>query len=110
MRDEFATSRLPDLPNAGYATTREKAISDEMMQFIRSAERDRIYLLTIIVGRKEKFRRIIKKEWRHLKATDDTADAIFGYLLLLAHHPTLTPEQQLEDLQNLTRMRAIGLH
>jgi len=95
MIDEFAGNRLPDLPNDGYATKREKAISDEMMQFIRSAERDRLYLLSIVCDGKAKFRRIIKKEWRHLKATDETADAIFGYLVLLAGND---PERQRDAL------------
>ena len=47
MTDPFADERLPDLPNAGYATTREKRLSDEMMEFIRQIERDRMRLLHV---------------------------------------------------------------
>ena len=39
MRDEFARTRLPDLPNAGYQTSREKQLSDEIMVFLREIGR-----------------------------------------------------------------------
>lgn len=83
-RDQFADSRLPDLPTAGYATTRERQLTDAIMMFIRDAERDRLLLLDIVVKGKEAFRKIAKKAWKHLKADASFADAVYGYLVLLA--------------------------
>ena len=84
MRDEFAGSRLPDLPTAGYATKREKRLTDEIMFFLRGAERNRIFLLTMVCDGREKFRKVTKTAWRHLKVSDSLCDAVFGYLVLLA--------------------------
>lgn len=106
MQDEFAGRRLPDLPNAGYATRREKQFSDEIMSFIRGCERNRILLLTIVCARKDKARRVMKKAWKHLKADDEMVDAVFGYLVLIAGEK---PEEQLDHLQNLDKLRAAGL-
>ena len=49
---------LPDLPNVGYATTREKTGSDMIMVFMREVERDRLRLLTIVVEGREKWRKV----------------------------------------------------
>ncbi len=98
MRDEFAASRLPDLPTEGYSTRREKQLTDEIMMYIRGAERNRILLLTNVVEGREKFRRVVKKAWRHLKCDDELADAVFGYLVLLAGK---NPELQLDSLKAL---------
>lgn len=105
-RDEFAGQRLPDLPNVGYATQREKQCSDEIMTFIRGCERNRLLLLSIVCGRKEKARKVMKKAWKQLKADDETVDAVFGYLVIVAGE---NPEAQLENLQTLDKMRAAGL-
>ncbi len=106
MRDEFAASRLPDLPNDGYATKREKAMSDEIMTYIRGAERNRLLLLANVCEGREKFRRVVKKAWRHLKCDDEMADAVFGYLLLLAGP---NPEAQREALIQLEDDKKTGL-
>jgi hypothetical protein len=98
MIDEFADQRLPDLPNDGYATRREKQLSDEIMMFLRATERDRFMLLLYVIQGREKFRRIVKRAWRHLKCDDAMADAVFGYLVLLAGP---YPERQLETLKTL---------
>jgi hypothetical protein len=84
VQDEFAGVRLPDLPNAGYSTAREKALSDEIMFFVRGCERNRLLLLTIVCDGKEKFRPIARKAWSHLRVDTDMADAVFGYLQMLA--------------------------
>lgn len=106
MQDEFAGQRLPDLPNAGYQTRREKALSDEIMMYVRGAERNRLLLLANVCEGREKFRRVVKKAWRHLKCDDDLADAVFGYLVLLAGP---TPEIQREELIKLEDRRRNGL-
>lgn len=107
MRDEFAGQRLPDLPDAGYSTRREKALSDEIMFFIRGAERDRLWLLSMVCDGKEKFRRIARKAWAHLKVDTDLADAVFGYLVLLAgKYPELQRDELLRQ-QHLTPLERV---
>lgn len=82
--DEFADSRLPDLPTAGYATKREKQLTDAIMFFIRDAERDRLYLLSMVCDGVEKFVGTFTKAYRYLRADKELAEAVFGYLVLLA--------------------------
>ncbi len=84
MRDPFFHSRLPDLPNAGYATRQEKALSDVMMELIRGLERDRLLLLEVVIKGKVLWRKRFVKAYRHIKADAEFADAVFGYLVLLA--------------------------
>lgn len=96
MIDDFSDQRLPSLPTDGYATWREKQLSDFVMLFLRAAERDRPALLAYVAGGRPKFRRVLRKAWRHLKCDDAMADAVFGYLVLLAGPD---PAQQLETLQ-----------
>lgn len=80
---------LPDLPNAGYATTREKHLTDAVMQFIRSIERDRLRLLTIVAEGKGKWRTVAQSIWRGLRIGEDPSllDEIFCYLELMACPP-----------------------
>ncbi len=106
----IAASRLPDLPIAGYATQREKELTDEMMLFIRSAERDRLYLLSMVCDGLEKFRGITKKAWRHLQADDAIVDAVFGYLVLLAgDYPHLQRDEMLRigQMSQVNRIRHV---
>ncbi len=106
MRDEFADQRLPDLPTAGYATIREKQLTDEIMTYIRGAERNRLLLLANVCEGREKFRRITKKAWKHLRVDDDLVDAVFGYLVLLAGP---NPEEQREHLLRMESARKAGI-
>ncbi len=106
MRDEFSDQRLPDLPTAGYATIREKQLTDEIMNYIRAAERDRLNLIDTVCQGRERFRRIIKKAWKHLRANDELADAVFGYLVLLAGP---NPQEQRDTLLQLDAARKAGL-
>lgn len=106
LKDEFSAERLPDLPNAGYSTKREKQLSDEIMFYIRGAERNRLLLLANVCEGREKFRRITKKAWKHLKVDDEMVDAVFGYLVLLAGP---NPEAQREQLIQMESARQNGL-
>ncbi len=106
MEDEFAGQRLPDLPNAGYSTTREKQLTDEIMFFIRGTERNRILLLTIVTERREKFRKTAMKAWKHLKADEALVDAVFGYLVLLAG---ANADEQLATLLTMENAKKAGL-
>lgn len=104
MRDEFSGSRLPDLPNAGYATTREKALSDVVMQFMRMVERQRLLLLKIVIDGPARWRHVARGKWAGSQVTDDLLNAMFGYFELLArdpNDPTNTPAKQYERLKGL---------
>ena len=91
-------SRLGDLPNDGYATRRERELTDAIMIFMRKVERDRPFLLSIVVGGKQKFRHIVLKQWRGLKPADDLADKIFDYFAKQAGD---NPLGQLEVLERM---------
>jgi len=95
MSDEFLASRLPDMPNSGYSTTREKQVTDLTMQMIRMLERDRLTLLDIVAGGRPKFRRIAGRALAALHVDSDYLDSVFGYLALLAGP---NPEQQRDQL------------
>lgn len=82
--DPLDASRLPDLPTAGYATAREKYLSDAMMMFIRGAERDRLWLLSMVLDGQDKFKAVMGRAWRAWRVSDDEIEAVFAYLTLLA--------------------------
>lgn len=84
MKDEFAGQRLPDLPDAGYATRRERALTDEIMFFVRGCERNRRLLLTIVWEGREKFRAIGRKAWSHLRVDTDLCDSVYQSLCMTA--------------------------
>ena len=89
MRDEFAGQRLPDLPNEGYATRREKAASDAIMFFVRNMERNRMLLLTVVCSGREQWHKE-GAEWRRaLRLSTDSMNQLFNYFLLLGSKPTL---------------------
>jgi hypothetical protein len=81
--------RLPNLPNAGYATQREKGLSDAIMQFLRDIERHRFTLLTIVIAGKEQWRVNAQETWRALRIGEDhqLLDSVFSYLELLSVRP-----------------------
>jgi hypothetical protein len=96
---------LGDLPNAGYASKREKSASDWMQDIIRKFEREppegvgRDVLLLVVCGGLQQWREIARKEMRGaLKgpALDEACDAVFYYLCKLAGH---NPQGQLEQLR-----------
>jgi hypothetical protein len=79
---------LPDLPNVGYATTREKTGSDMIMVFMREVERDRLRLLTIVVEGREKWRKVAVSVFGQSVAIDTEAiDAIYDYFTLQSCRP-----------------------
>jgi hypothetical protein len=80
--------RLPDLPNVGYATTRERTGSDQIMFFMREIERDRLRLLTIVCEGKEKWRRVARQVFgTQMAIDDDVLDEMFWYFTLQAVRP-----------------------
>jgi hypothetical protein len=86
--------RLPDLPNAGYATHREKSLSDAVMQFMRDVERDRLRLLTIVLAGRTRWRQVAQSVWRGVRIGEDhqLLDAIYDYFTLQACPPTVQYE------------------
>jgi hypothetical protein len=89
-------SRLPDLPDAGFATRRQRELSDAIMFLIRGLERDRLLLLEVVINGKLMWRKRFKKAYRVIGADDEFADAVFGYLRLLAGE---NPEAEKAKLQ-----------
>ncbi len=100
----IAASQLPDLPSAGFATTRERQLTDAIMFFLRGAERDRLWLLSMVCDGKGKFRNVTRKAWRFMKADDEIIDAVFGYLELLAGE---FPHLQRDQLLKMGQMSAV---
>ena len=107
--DEFAQSRMPDMPNAGYQTTRERTLSDEIMMFLRDAERDRLYLVSMVCDGYDKFAKIAKGAWRHLKVDDTLIKAVWGYLVLLAGPEPDTQRTALLQLKWMSPAEKAGL-
>lgn len=104
MADPIAASRLPDLPNAGYATKAQKELTDAVMFLIRGIERDRLFLLEVVLQGKWLWRKRFVHEFKAIKADDDLADAVFGYLVLLAGP---NPEAQQAILEGQMRQQAV---
>ncbi len=97
---------LPDLPNAGYATTRAKLLSDQIQEFMRGTERNRLLLIRIVLGGPETFRRNGKDalgSW----APTELLDSIYEYFRLQAADGTPYQQQLLENLQNPVKTREI---
>lgn len=90
MHDEFAASRLPDLPNAGYSSRKEKTTSDLVMFWLRAIERDRPTLLAIVMEGADKWRRIAGKAWglntggRTGALSTELLDRVYDYMARLA--------------------------
>lgn len=82
-------AHLPDIPNAGYSTRRERALSDSIMEFMRATERDRLQLLSIVVGGIEKWRTVGGKALRWVRADTEILDTIFHYFELQACRPAM---------------------
>lgn len=105
MADPF---HLPDLPNSGYATHREKELSDAIMQFMRECERDRVRLLTIVIEGRERWRKVAQSVWRGLRIGEDPTllDEIFYYFELQAVRPGVQ-RMLLDARQNPAKWRHV---
>ena len=80
---------LPDLPNAGYSTQRERELTDMICDFMRQTERNRLLLLTIVIEGKAKWRKMAGGIWRGLRVGEDhqLLDSIYDYFTLQACRP-----------------------
>jgi hypothetical protein len=99
---------LPDLPNAGYATRRERELSDVIMTFMREVERDRVRLLTIVIEGRDRWRKVAGEIWRGHRIGEDhqLLNAIYDYFTLQAC-PPLTQYRLLRNSHNALRWRDI---
>jgi len=82
--DPLSASRLPDLPNAGYASKRQKETSDAIMFFMRMVERNRALLLMIVVDGIDKWLRTAGTVWRGLLIDKEILTSIYRYFVLQA--------------------------
>ena len=106
MRDKFSDQRLPDLPNAGYSSPNQKALSDSIMLFMRDVERHRLRLLTIVIEGRDRWREVAGDVWRGLPIDTDLIDSIYTYFTLQAA-PMVQQRELLENLQNPAKVRDI---
>lgn len=97
---------LPDLPNAGYATDRERQLTDAIMTFMRDVERDRFRLLTIVVDGPDKWRRVAGSVWAGFQADTELVDSVYRYFLLQACRP-ITQWLLLAAMKNQDKFREL---
>ena len=105
-KNELIASSLGDLPNDGYSTARERELSDAIMLFMRKVERDRVWLLSIVIDGRDKFRAVVLKEWRGLRPASDLVDKIFDYFVKQAGE---YPIQQRDALLKMDNRQKYGL-
>src|SRR5262245_2315328 len=97
--------RLPDLPNAGYSSWRQKEASDALMFFMRDCERDRTRLLNIVCQGPDKWRRVAGDIWRGLPIDTEAIDAVYRYFLLQACNQVELQAQLLVALHPFNELR-----
>ncbi len=107
---DLKASRLGDLPDAGYATYRQKQTSDLVMFWLREIERNRFLLLSIVVDGWDKWRKIAGKAWDVNKGGRSTAMGtdllrlVWDYMVKLAGP---NPASQLLILEGMKRREAL---
>ncbi len=110
MSDPLKSSRLGDLPDAGYATYRQKQTSDLVMFWLREIERNRFLLLSIVVDGWDKWRKIAGAAWDVNKGGRSTAMGVdllrlvWDYMVKLAGE---NPASQLLILEGMKRREAL---
>ena len=104
----MAMFHLPDLPNAGYATNRERQLTDATMCFMREIERDRLRLLSIVCDGREKWVKVAGSLWRGLRIGEDSGllHKIYDYFCLQACPPSIQ-YQMLQAPSNVLKWREL---
>jgi hypothetical protein len=102
----IAQTNLGDLPNAGYSTKRERELTDAIMLFMRKVERERVWLLSIVIDGRDKFRHVLLKEYKGLGLADRLCDQIFDYFVQQAGK---YPREQREALLSMDNRSRYGL-
>lgn len=117
MSDPIRASRLGDLPDAGYATKRQKETSDAIMFFMRGVERDRMLLLAIVVDGVDKWVKTAGNVWRGLLIDRDLLVSIYRYFeaqaganpagqLLILHGHQTQAKREAWDKRQSTKVQA----
>jgi len=75
--DALKASRRPDVVNVGYSTTKERKASDVIMFWMRTVERTRPLLLSIVMDGIEQWRKTARKQFRPFGIGDEAIDGIF---------------------------------
>ena len=102
-RRAIEASRLPDLPDAGYATRRQKETSDAIMFWLRGVERNRPLLLSIVIDGVDKWHKVAGSVWRGLLIDREILDSVFSFMVRLAGE---NPAQQLLILHGMQQEAA----
>ncbi len=102
--DEFRGERLPDLPNVGYQSQRQREVSDQIQEFIRQIERDRLRLLLIVLHGRDRWRAVAGSVLGNTRIDTDALDAMFDYLVLMSASGELR-EELLANLKNPPKFR-----
>ena len=97
---------LPDLPNVGYSSPRAKLLSDQIMTTMRQVERNRLQLVTIVLGGLEKWRKSGKDAFGSWMPTE-MLDQMYEYFRLQAADGTPFQAELLGALQNDVKTREI---
>ena len=102
------TLRLPDLPNAGYSTLRQRQLTDAICMFMREIERDRLRLLSIVCDGREKWVKVAGGLWRGLRIGEDSGllNRIYDYFCLQACSPAIQ-YQLLQAPTNVLKWREL---
>lgn len=76
---------LPDLPNAGYSTVRERMLSDSVCMIMREMERNRLRLINVVLGGLDRWKRFAMKDLgRELRPDDELLTCMFRHFELWA--------------------------
>lgn len=100
--------RLPDLPNAGYSTKRQRELSDAIMVFMRNVERDRLALLLIVYEGLPKWRRVARKQFGRL-LSHETVDEMYQVLSAWAGENVLGQIEALVRQAQMSPVQRMGL-
>ena len=84
MADPIRASRLPDVVNVGYSTTRERTASDVIMMWMRTVERTRPLLLSIVVDGLHAWRKVARAQFRPFGIGDEAIDEMFRVFVVWA--------------------------
>jgi hypothetical protein len=99
---------LPDLPNVGYSTRKDREASDAIMTFMRDVERDRLRLLAIVCEGPDRWRVVAQDIWRGSNIDIEAIDEIYRYFVLQACTPAMQAELlKAIDGRNRDRWRAL---
>lgn len=87
MLNDHLGQRLGDIPNAGFATNRQRAASDWMQDLLRNWERDRLALLVVVCSGRDEWRKRARATMRGMLKgphLDEVIDEVFRYMQILA--------------------------